>query len=130
MKAKSIIIFILTLIVSLSISLVIPITIRRGINLEKYYSHSVFGLFDSLTLVCSDENATNQIRENAQAVYTELINIVKEQHKEFYTMTSIMGIIIGIVLLAVGVVLLKIGNLKELSFSLITAGIITVAIYF
>ena len=129
MKIKNIIICIITLIISLIVSLVIPITIRRGINLEKYYYHSTFGPFDNLTLVCSDENATDEIKENAQAVYTELVGIVKQQHKEFYNMTSIMGIIIGVVLLILGIIMLKSSKLKGASISLIISGIITIATY-
>ncbi len=129
MKTKNVIIFIVTTIVLILVTMVIPITILRGINLEKYYVHSAFGPFQNLRNVSSNENATDEIRLEASKIYTNFVDIVQEQHKEFYSCATIMGIILGGILLVLGILFLKNAKIKAVSISIIIVGVLAICVY-
>ncbi len=123
MKIKDVIVFIVLVIALFVVTVVIPMSILRGINF------SIFGTIENLQKVCSNENATDEIRIYAGDLYEGTFDIIKEQRKEFYLAATIMGIIFGGVLVVLGILFLKDAKLKAIPISIITAGVTVICVY-
>lgn len=126
---KFILFTILILIITIGIPFIIFQNETNNQHLTNVPGSSFQGPMGYVSKLLQDPNTTQEIKENVTALNNEYSNLLKEEKKELLNLFFVTSLILGIVIIAFGVFLLKATKYKLFSSVLITSGILSIISY-
>lgn len=126
---KFILFTILILIITIGIPFIIFQNETNNQHLINVPGSSFQGPMGYVSKLLQDPNTTQEIKENVTALNNEYSNLLKEEKKELLNLFFVTSLILGIVIIAFGVFLLKATKYKLFSSVLITSGILSIISY-
>lgn len=125
--------FIITAILIIGICFGIPCFLQNNININDYYSKgenaNTKGPMGYYGLIVENENANNEIVDNSLNMMKDYGNALNGQNKEYSKLLFIVELLLGICIISIGIILLKLTSKKNISYTFIISGILSIIGY-